>query len=150
MDTRASIEAILDKAYAARRAEDAEAVVEIGPDKVAGPLAEDRVHGLPRRKADREQAPGNAAFDDVKDGIQDEPAIGVGTASFGELGEEGVDERPLGVGQAGFVMSDFHRPTGLRLDWQPTHSRPQSSPFARADQFFTPTKPDKTEVITVF
>ena len=88
----------------------ADPVVELTPEALAAPAAEDMVDGLPRREAPGKQAPLDAAFDEVKHRVEDPAEIGPGPSASGRLGKMGKQQHPLGVAQVGRKTGVLHRP----------------------------------------
>ena len=84
-------------------------IVERPPGVIAAPLAENVTDGFPRWEVGGQQPPGDAAFEDIKDGVDNGAPVGGRSSALAGLGEHGFDEGPLGVGEAGVVGSDFHR-----------------------------------------
>ena len=92
-----------------------QAGVERLPGVVEGPLAKDMIDGLPRRKAQGQQAPLDAAFDHIENGVPDPTPIHGRPSAFAALGEQAFEAGPLGVRKTRVEGGDFHRLNGAAL-----------------------------------
>ena len=79
------------------------------PGAIERPFAEDMIDGLPRWEVDGQQAPLDASFGHIEDGIYDPATIGGRSAPLAGFGQERLKQGPLGLGQTSVVQSDFHR-----------------------------------------
>jgi hypothetical protein len=94
----------------------AQRVVERGPLVVQRPAPENMIHGLPRGKVGWQIPPGTAAFDQIRDGVNQAPPVLERASELGGLGQYRFEIVPLGVGKISVVSGDFHRLRGASAD----------------------------------
>ena len=91
---------------------DSQCIVEGRPSLIHAPEAKDMVNRLPRGEVGGHLTPGDAALENIEDGIDDPASVGRRSATFFEFRQHGLKKFPLRVGQIGIVGSIFHRPNG--------------------------------------
>ena len=95
--------------------EDAQGVVERGPQMVVHPLPEDMIHGFPMGKVAGQITPRATTLDQIQDGIDDPPPIHQRASAFGWFGQHRFEVSPLGIGKTGLIYGAFHAPTEAAL-----------------------------------
>ena len=82
------------------------------------PLAKDVLDRLPRREIGRQETPGDAALEDIKDGANNGASVGRRSSALTGLGEHRFEESPRGVGEASVVGSDLQRSNRAELKFR--------------------------------
>jgi hypothetical protein len=92
--------------------QDAQGIIESGPQMVLFPAPEDTMDSLPGREASGQIPPRDAAFDNIEDRVERLAQIRGRTAPAGGFGQHGSEIFPLGIAETRSVFGVFHRLNG--------------------------------------
>ncbi|MEX2113547.1 MAG: hypothetical protein WD845_10205 [Pirellulales bacterium] len=96
----------------------AQGVVDLFPQAIDSPAPKHGVHGLPLGKVERQLPPLTTGADDIKDCVEDVPAIYRRSSSLRRLWQQRSNNLPLFVCQVAGIICIAHRYGSVFLDFK--------------------------------